>query len=79
LTFDPSARIRAILDRLNNATYGLSALNADLDTLLARLTAARAGYLDDLQYIADLATPVTPVADSIAAELDELLSRTADP
>jgi hypothetical protein len=33
---------------LANGTYGLSALNTDLDALLARLTAARAGYLDNL-------------------------------
>jgi len=33
---------------LKDATYGLSALNTDLDTLLSRLTATRAGYLDNL-------------------------------
>lgn len=33
---------------LTNATYGLSALNVDLDTLLTRLSALRAGYLDNL-------------------------------
>lgn len=33
---------------LSHATYGLSALNTDLDSLLARLTALRAGYLDNL-------------------------------
>jgi len=33
---------------LTDATYGLSALNVDLDTLLGRLTATRAGYLDNL-------------------------------
>lgn len=37
---------------VNNGTYGNSALNTDLDTLLARLTATRAGYLDKLLYIA---------------------------
>jgi hypothetical protein len=44
-----------ITDRLDHATYGLSALNTDLDTLLTRLTATRAGYLDylntDAKYI----------------------------
>jgi hypothetical protein len=33
---------------VNNGTFGNSALNTDLDTLLARLTATRAGYLDNL-------------------------------
>jgi hypothetical protein len=33
---------------LANGTYGLSALNTDLDTLLTRLSALRAGYLDNL-------------------------------
>jgi len=33
---------------LTDGTYGLSALNTDLDTLLSRLTAIRAGYLDNL-------------------------------
>jgi len=36
------------LDRLDHATYGLPALNNDLDTLLARLTALRAALLDNL-------------------------------
>ena len=35
-------------NKLDNGTWGLSALNDDLDTLLARLTAARAVYLDHL-------------------------------
>lgn len=37
-----------VLDRLNNGTFGLAALNTDLDTILARLTALRAGYLDNI-------------------------------
>jgi len=37
-----------VLDRLNNAVFGLAALNADLDTLLARITALRANYFDNL-------------------------------
>jgi hypothetical protein len=40
--------IDAIEAKLDNVTYGLSALNTDLDTLLGRLTATRAGYLDNL-------------------------------
>jgi len=42
------ALIDAIEAKLDNGTYGLAALNNDLDTLLLRLTAARAGYLDNL-------------------------------
>ena len=40
--------IQAIIDTLGHGTYGLSALNTDLDALLARLTALRAGYIDNL-------------------------------
>ena len=40
--------INAIEAKLDNATYGLAALNTDLDTLLGRLTATRAGYLENL-------------------------------
>ena len=40
--------VDAIEAKLDNATYGLNALNTDLDVLLARLTAARAGYLDNI-------------------------------
>jgi len=38
----------ATQSELASATYGLSALNTDLDSLLSRLTATRAGYLDNL-------------------------------
>ena len=37
-----------VTDRLDNATYGLSALETLVDDLETRLTAARAGYLDEL-------------------------------
>lgn len=40
--------VQAILDIVAHATYGNAALNTDLDTLLARLTAIRAGLLDNL-------------------------------
>ena len=40
--------VQAILDIVAHATYGNAALNTDLDALLARLTAIRAGYLDNL-------------------------------
>lgn len=33
---------------VNSGTHGNAALNTDLDTLLARLTSARAGYLDNI-------------------------------
>jgi hypothetical protein len=42
------AEIGTIIGELQSGTYGLSALNTDLDALLARLTALRAGYLDNL-------------------------------
>lgn len=37
-----------ITDRLDNATYGLSAIETLVDDLETRLTAARAGYLDNI-------------------------------
>ncbi len=40
--------IDAIEAKLDNGTYGLAALNTDIDTLLVRLSAARAGYLDNI-------------------------------
>jgi len=58
-----AADIIAIEAKLDNGTYGLSALNTDLDTLLARLTAVRAGYLDEL------------AAANIPADIDTLLAR----
>jgi len=63
------------LDRLDHATYGLSALNTDLDTLLARLTAARAGYLDYLNTVLNAKLPLMEleqayVADEVQATLN---------
>lgn len=40
---------------VNNGTYGNSALNTDIDALLARLTSARGGYLDKLNVAGTLA------------------------
>ena len=40
--------IAAIVSALGDGTSGLPALNTDLDTILTRLTALRAGYLDNL-------------------------------
>jgi hypothetical protein len=42
------ADIATILSEIQNGTYGLSALDTDLNTLLTRLTALRAGYLDNI-------------------------------
>ncbi len=40
--------VDAIEAKLDSPTFGLAALNADIDTLLVRLSAARAGYLDNI-------------------------------
>jgi len=62
---------------LANGTYGLSALNTDLDALLARLTATRAGYLDNLSggaiaLNADMATVLSRLSAARAGYLDNL-------
>jgi len=62
---------------LINGTYGLSALNTDLDALLARLTATRAGYLDNLSggaiaLNADMATVLSRLSAARAGYLDNL-------
>jgi len=57
-----------VLDRLDHGTFGLAALNADLDLLLARLTAARALYLD---YLNDATFGLA----ALNTDLDALLSR----
>jgi len=74
--------ITAIEGKLDNATYGLSALNTDLDTLLSRLTATRAGYLDNLSggavALASVCTEARLAelgATNIPADIDTLLSR----
>lgn len=57
-----------ITDRLDHATYGLSALETIVDDLEGRLTATRAGYLDELDFDLDarLGTPVADLATDIA-------------
>lgn len=84
--------IDAVEAKLDDATYGLSALNNDLDTLLARLTATRAGYLDNLSggavalasvctetRLAELdAANLPAVTDAIKAKTDNLPSDPAD-
>jgi len=56
------------LDRLDNPTYGLTALNTDLDLLLTRLTALRAGYLDNLS--AGAVAQASVATEARLAELD---------
>lgn len=57
-----------VTDRLDHGTYGLSALDTDLGTLLARLSATRAGYLDELDF--DLNARLgNPAGASLAADL----------
>lgn len=67
---------------LTDGTYGLSALNDDLGTLLTRLSAARAGYLDNLNghtpQSGDSYSEVTDATYGLAAikgYVDELESR----
>jgi hypothetical protein len=62
---------------LINGTYGLSALNVDLDALLTRLTATRAAYLDNLSggaiaLNADMATVLSRLSAARAGYLDNL-------
>jgi hypothetical protein len=60
--------IDTLLSTLTNATYGLSAIETLVDELETRLTATRAGYLDNL-------SSAPPSAATIAdAVLDEALS-----
>lgn len=58
--------VDSILSLLQNGTYGLEALEALVDELESRLTAARAGYLDELG------------SANIPADIDTLLSRVTD-
>ncbi len=48
---------------------------ADIDTLLSRLTATRAGYLDELDFDLD-ARLGSPASSSIAADIADLITRT---
>jgi len=75
------ADIATILSAIQNATYGLAALNTDLDTLLARLTATRAGYLDNLSggavALASVCTEVRLAelgATNLPADIDKLVT-----
>jgi len=85
------ADITTILSEIQNASYGLSALNIDLDALLARLTAARAGYLDNLNIgenvagtsqvdeVEGLLKNVTYGLSALNTDLDTLITRLGDP
>lgn len=55
-----------LLSTLTNETYGLSAIETLVDELETRLTAARAGYLDELS------------SANIPADIDTLLTRITD-
>jgi len=55
-----------ITDRLDNATYGLSALEDKVDDLESRLTSTRAGYLDQLDF-------------NLAEYLEDLRQKATDP
>lgn len=62
------ADIGTIKAALQNATYGLAALDTDLGTLLTRLTSTRAGYLDELDF--DLSTRLgAPAGASISVDI----------
>lgn len=64
------------LSYLKDATYGLSALETLMDDLESRLTAARAGYLDNLSAGAvALASGVILTTSGNAAVADKLLGR----
>jgi len=71
------ADIATILSEIQNGTYGLSALDTDLNTLLTRLSATRAGYLDNLSGGAvalnsDIATLLSRLSAARAVYLDNL-------
>ena len=64
-----------ITDRLDNATYGLSVIEGLVDDLKTRLSALRAGYLDELGPLnipADIDTLLTRLSAVRAGYLDEL-------
>lgn len=61
-----------ITDRLDSATFGLSAIEALVDDLESRLTATRAGYLDELDFDLDarLGTPSTSILADLEARFN---------
>ena len=70
------ADIDTLLTLLQNATYGLAALETLVDDLETRLTAARAGYLDELDF--DLQGMLATIAGYIDAEITALLGDVGD-
>lgn len=62
------AYIKGAISLLVNGTYGLSAIETLIDDLESRLTALRAGYLDELDFDLD-ARLGSPAGASIAADL----------
>lgn len=64
------------LDRLDNATYGLSALNTDLDTILARIgvpaTSLKADHDDIDTYLATMREKTTPAFDRDTDSLEAI-------
>lgn len=86
-TAPDNASITAILAALQNATYGLArldteidavatalsglALNSDMQTLLARLSGARALLLDNLQYITEIPGLTAGQVDILTQARDE--------
>jgi len=70
-----AADVAAIEAKLDHATYGLAALNTDLDTLLTRLSAAKSSYLNELapaHIPADIDTLKTRLSDYRAGLLNYL-------
>jgi len=67
---DPTtqALVQDIIDDITDATHGLAALETLVDDLETRLTAVRAGYLDELDFDLD-ARLGTPIGASLAADL----------
>lgn len=67
---------------LENETYGLAALEALIDDLESRLTAARAGYLDNLNNAQLLKLPIHRIqyicTDTIAVSTTAYLACTTD-
>lgn len=62
---------------VNSGTFGNSALNTDLDALLARLTSARAGYLDNINNstLPGASFPTDPADQSLViAATDAIIS-----
>ena len=72
-----TAYVDEIESLLKNATYGLSAIETFVDDLESRLTATRAGYLDELDF--DLSARLgSPAGASLAADLATISGKTTN-